>query len=67
MDVEVLETAPIVFMTPHKKKTFKVREKLGNSFLRRSKGFPKSLMASRMKKVLRRLSQLKRKMSVDIP
>jgi len=35
--LEVLEKAPPVFMTPCKKRVLKVKEKLDDSFLRRSK------------------------------
>jgi hypothetical protein len=37
VDVEVLESPPPIFMTPPKKKTFKVNERLDEGFLRRSK------------------------------
>lgn len=36
-DLEVLESPPPIFMTPRRKKAFKVKEKLDDSFLRRSK------------------------------
>lgn len=36
-DLEVLEKAPPVFMTPCKKRVLKLKEKLDDSFLRRSK------------------------------
>jgi hypothetical protein len=41
--VEVLETAPTMFMTPCKKKSFKVREKLDDNFLRCNKRISKKL------------------------
>lgn len=36
-DLEMLDEAPLVFMAPGKKRTLKVKEKLDDSFLRRSK------------------------------
>jgi hypothetical protein len=36
-DIEMLDSPPPIFMTPRKKKAFKVKEKLDDSFLRRSK------------------------------
>lgn len=36
-DLEMLDDPPQVFMTPKKKRAFKVKEKLDDEFLRRSK------------------------------
>ena len=36
-DVEILDAPPAIFKTPGRKKTLKVKEKLDDSFLRRSK------------------------------
>lgn len=40
-DLEILEEAPAVFVTPRKKRVLKVKEKLDDSFLRRSKRLAK--------------------------
>lgn len=56
-DVEILETPPPAFMTNRKKKTLKVREKLDDNFLWRSKrlsskmqGYKDAASASKAKK-----------------
>ena len=36
-EVEILDEAPVVFQTPRKRKSLKVKEKLDDSFLRRSR------------------------------
>jgi len=36
-DIEMLDSPPPTFMTPRNKKAFKVKEKLDDSFLKRSK------------------------------
>ena len=42
-DMEILDGPPPVFMAPRKKRAIKVKEKLDDSFLRRSKSFSKKL------------------------
>jgi len=37
VDVEILEAPPPVFQTPRKKRAVRVKEKLNDSFLRRSR------------------------------
>jgi hypothetical protein len=47
VDVEALESPPPIFMTPPKKKTFKVKERLTDGFLRRSKRISNKLQGSK--------------------
>jgi len=43
VDLEVLNAPPAIFLTPHRKKPLKVKEKLDDSFLRRSKSIANKL------------------------